>query len=211
MLPQNIPLLIRKLKARLASPPLAQEQALQIIFPNASATFGNEIRKPKQSAVMLLLYLKNDEWHLLAIRRSTDGGVHSGQIGFPGGQQEPTDDNLLETALRETYEEVGIAPSTIIPLGALSPVYIAVSNFEVAPFVGFWHSPSPLSLSINEVEMAIELPIAKLFDPSTKTNVNLRTPANLYRNVNAYGPSKDIVIWGATALMIAELELLLNA
>lgn len=184
---------------------------MHMIFPHASATRGGAAQKTRKSAVMLLLYTKEEAWHLLAIRRSADGGAHSAQVGLPGGRHEPSDDSLLATALRETYEEVGIAPNHILPIGALSPVYIAVSNFEVMPYVGYWHSQAPLVLSSYEVDEVIELPLAKLLAPGTKAAVSLRTPAHLHRTVNAYCPSENVVIWGATALMIAELEILLGA
>lgn len=184
-----------------------------MMFPNIKSMPDQLPASVRESAVMALLFPKNGEWHLLAIRRTEDGRAHSGQIGFPGGRREASDENLLETALRETFEEVGIERERIYVAGALSPVYVVVSNFNVFPFVGFIDDPEPLLLSEQEVQSVLAIPLRELLDPATKTVEEVVSPAfpDIRRKVNAYRVSGGQIIWGATAIMIAELELILRA
>jgi 8-oxo-dGTP pyrophosphatase MutT (NUDIX family) len=190
--------------------PLPAKEALKMMFPNIKSMPEKLPETVRESAVMALLYPKNGTWHLLAIRRTEDGRAHSGQIGFPGGRRELSDNNLLETALRETFEEVGIASDRITVAGALSPVYVVVSNFNVYPFVGFIDAIDPLELSKQEVQSILEIPLSDLFDPQAKTIEEVVSPAfpDIKRKVNAYRVNGDQIIWGATAIIIAELELI---
>lgn len=205
------PQLLEYLSVRLGQP-LPSKEALAMMFPNIKSLPDTLPENVKMSAVMLLLFIKDEEWHLLAIRRTVDGNAHSGQISFPGGRYEPIDSNFLATALRETYEEIGIPPEKIKPIGALSPVYIVVSNFNVYPFIGFLDSSSQYIPSPREVEEIIEIPLSTLLAPNAKIQAEVETPVqpNFKRKVNAYQIENNNIIWGATAIMIAELEILLR-
>ena len=90
----------------------------------------------RPSAVLCLLFPVNDEPHILFMKRKEDNTAHSGQVSFPGGRYEEQDANYKTTALREANEEVGILSSDVEILGALTSLYIPVSNFNVYPFVG---------------------------------------------------------------------------
>jgi len=163
------------------------------------------------SAVMVLLFEKETGWHLLAIRRTEDGGAHSGQVSFPGGRYEQTDENLQQTALRETNEEVGIASDSIEILGALSPLYIVVSNFMVYPFVGLLKAEANYQLSENEVSKVLEISLKELFAGEALVQTDVTSPAvpGVIRKVNAFRLPDSTIIWGATAMMIAELQIVL--
>jgi 8-oxo-dGTP pyrophosphatase MutT (NUDIX family) len=87
--------------------------------------------------VLALLYPHAGQIFLPLILRSTYPGVHSGQIGFPGGGYEATDGDLTATALRETYEEIGVHASQYTVLGQLTPLYVSASNYLVQPIVGW--------------------------------------------------------------------------
>jgi 8-oxo-dGTP pyrophosphatase MutT (NUDIX family) len=192
--------------------PLPAKEALAMMFPHIKAMPKEIPNDAKPSAVMILLFEKNEEWHILAMRRTEDGHAHSGQISFPGGKHESDDESMLHTALRETYEEMGIDSSDINILGALSPVYIVVSNFNVFPYVGYIQSTDAIRINPNEVHAVLEIPLKELFHQSAKIKTEVVSPAfpNSKRSVNAYQVQEGTIIWGATAIMIAELELLLQ-
>lgn len=167
----------------------------------------------RPSAVLFLLFGEETNPHLLLIQRTADGRAHSGQISAPGGRWEPADADLRTTALRETEEEVGIAPKDVDVLGALTPLYIPVSNFLVHPFVGYACALPPLSPSAHEVHRTLEVPLAALFSPSAKIQTEVRPTSapGLVLNVPAYKLEGDeSIIWGATAMMLAELEAVIS-
>ena len=85
----------------------------------------------KLSAVLCLLFPQDNELYVTLMKRKEDEKHHSGQVSFPGGRHEKTDANLLATALREAEEEIGIESNKVEVVGALTPVYIMVSNFQV--------------------------------------------------------------------------------
>lgn len=208
---ENIPDLLQLISERINGP-LPAKEALKMMFPNIKAMPEKLPETVRLSAVMLLLYREEETWHLLAIRRTEDGHAHSGQIGFPGGRKEESDESMLQTALRETYEEIGIAADQIQVLGALSPVYVVVSNFNVFPFVGYLPDSVSFRLSPNEVQAVLKIPLNELFAQETKVLTEVVSPAfpEIRRKVNAYKVMDEVIIWGASAIMIAELELLLT-
>ena len=167
----------------------------------------------KQSGVLGLLFPKQKELNLLLIKRTEDGRPHSGQISFPGGRHEPQDNNLQETALRETFEEVGVASSQIEVLGALSTLYIPVSNSNVHPFVGYTNEQPDYTLSVNEVQYTLEIPVHDLFHPDRKTVQHITPQAfpDITIKAPAYHWEGDHIIWGATAMMISELETIISS
>jgi len=157
---------------------------------------------PHIGAVLLVLYEKFSSPHILLIRRQDDLKYHPGQISFPGGRQEPGE-QLLETALRETQEEVGLQRSCIEVLGELAPVYISPSDFLVHPFVA-WHPGQPeLRKNKDEVAEIIETPLGLFLDPSMGCT-EIRIMNNTELTVPFYRLGGDNV-WGATAMMLSEL------
>ena len=160
------------------------------------------------SAVLCLLFPLNDELYMILMKRREDNTAHSGQVSFPGGSYEKTDADIKATALRETHEEIGIPISDVDVLGALTPLYIPVSNYNVFPFVGFTKQRPEYTLSHAEVSYTIEVPLSNLLHPDRKTITDVVSPAmpNVIRNVNAYKLEDGTIIWGATAMIISELE-----
>lgn len=209
MLSDYLPEIIERLKIRLQSK-LPGNEAHAVMFPGIKDMPEKLPTDVKLSAVMALFFLKNNEWQLVTIKRTEDGRAHSGQIGFPGGRKEFTDADTQETALRETYEEIGIPADQIQLIGALSPLYIVVSNFQVFPYVGVLKSSGQYTISANEVNRVLEIPLSDLFSEKAKVAVEVSSPAfpDIVRKVNAYQLQDGTVIWGATAMMIAELEIL---
>lgn len=162
-------------------------------------------RNPRYSAVMMLLYPKGNETSLLLIERSNGGGVHAGQVGFPGGKYELEDQSLEITALRETDEEVGIGADQIEVLKAFTRVYIPPSNFIVQPYLGIMTTTPRVQLSENEVASVIEMPLRTLLDDTIIKEVGLQTSYAEFVDVPAY-VFNDFTIWGATAMMLSELK-----
>lgn len=165
---------------------------------------------PRESAVMALFYPKDGRPHTLLMLRPTYNGVHSGQVSFPGGKREPSDATLRDTALREFQEETGADASGIEVLGELTRVFIPPSDTLVTPVVGWCPSLGALAPDPREVAKLIEVPLDELL------RKDLLRQGRHYVHVlqrEAEIPYWDIqgqFVWGATALMIAELRQLLG-
>ncbi len=160
---------------------------------------------PKESAVMMLLYPKKGKTYLLLIERAVYKGVHSGQIGFPGGKFDSTDTDLKHTALREVYEEVGITKTEIQVIKPYSKIYIPPSNFYVQPFLGIATKELNFSPNPDEVAAIIELPLEVIFEDKFVEQVDLKTSYSEQTPVPAFRYN-NYIIWGATAMMISELK-----
>lgn len=162
-------------------------------------------RNPRASAVMMLLYPKGLETHVLLIERATYKGVHSGQIGFPGGKYEREDADLLHTALRETQEEVGIEDKDIQIIQPYTKIYIPPSNFFVQPYLGISQKELLFIPDAFEVANIIELPLDILMEDQSVQTVEMKTSYASWTQVPAF-VYKDYTIWGATAMMLSELK-----
>jgi 8-oxo-dGTP pyrophosphatase MutT (NUDIX family) len=160
---------------------------------------------PKPSAVMMLFYPKNENVHLVLTKRNEYPGVHSAQISFPGGKAEKNDKDLSETALRETYEEIGVRAGQINIIMPFSKIYIPPSNFLVSPFMGVANSEIVFKPDPGEVKEIIELPLEVLLDESVVTQVEMKTSYANKIAVPAFRFNEHIV-WGATAMILSELK-----
>lgn len=157
----------------------------------------------KVSAVLMLLYPMSDALHIPLILRTEYPGVHSGQVGLPGGRVEPDDPALVDTALRETEEEVGVSRKEIEIVGGLSPLYIPPSNFIVHPFVGFVPQRPEFTLDPNEVQMLIETPLTEFSNEGNIGETTVSVGAGFQMRVPRY-LIQGHTVWGATAMMMAE-------
>ncbi len=163
----------------------------------------NHTKPPTKSAVLVLLFPHNGQVSTVLLQRVRDGSPHSGQISLPGGHFEPSDKDLKTTALRETYEEIGVPPQQIQILGKLSEVYVVVSNFTIQPFVGWMPEPPKISLSRDEIDKFFFIPLKTFTDP---TKITTKTFIIQGKPTQTYGFLYDgIYIWGATARIFAEL------
>ncbi|MDT0557400.1 CoA pyrophosphatase [Ichthyenterobacterium sp. W332] len=170
----------------------------------------NNIKNAKQSAVLALCYPnQNNKTMMVFILRKTYKGVHSGQIGFPGGKTEELDTSLKDTALRETEEEIGVSKSSITILKSMTSIYIPPSNFVVHPFLGVLNSTPIFKKEDKEVEQIIEIPLQDILNDSNVISTSVSTSYKVAVNVPAF-KLKDQIIWGATAMMLSEIKDLLK-
>jgi 8-oxo-dGTP pyrophosphatase MutT (NUDIX family) len=157
----------------------------------------------RRGGVLALFYPVDDQPYLPLILRPTYDGVHSGQVGFPGGGQEEGDPDIVATALREAQEEIGIDLEPITVLGQLSPLYVFASNYLVQPTVAWMAQPPQFQLDTREVAALLEMPLAALLDPA---NVQREDWQLRGRTVDVpFFRIQDQTIWGATAMMLSEL------
>lgn len=164
-----------------------------------------------RAGVLLLFYDVHGETRLLFTRRTELVEHHKGQICFPGGSQEENDPHLLHTALRETFEEVGVRPEHVEPIGRLHDIVSFGSNFVITPYVGIVEAPLPYPFvhARHEVEEILEVPLAGLLD---EANVIRETQEVDGEKVEALSYRfGDHVIWGATARILRQLLDLLRA
>lgn len=184
----------------------AQHKMMNINRPS-SASVPEQVR---HSAVLIILYKDEGDIHLVLIQRVNDGGIHSGQIALPGGRQDPEDASLEATALREAQEEVGLNAEDVTILGRLTSLYIPVSNFLVQPVVSYSDSKPLLHASDSEVARILTLPLREVFSRKEQVSVQASATRELVMNVNAYILESNTILWGATAMMLSELEALWN-
>lgn len=151
------------------------------------------------AAVLLPLLCKKGEWHVVVTQRTETMEHHRGQISFPGGACDLGDSDLLATALRETFEEIGVPPDVVQVLGALDDLP-TVTNFVVTPFVGVIPHPVAYRPNHHEVAAVVEVPLSFLRDPA-HLRVEPREYGGRVHDVLFwdYGP---YTIWGATASIL---------
>jgi len=165
------------------------------------------LAQARRAAVLILLYEKNGELYFPIIKRVTYPGVHSGQMAFPGGTYDEVDGELRRTAFRETEEEVGIPPSELEFLAALSPLYIPPSKFYVEPYVAIHHGQPQFIKEIKEVDQILEVPLSEIINPSVIKRKIIQGSSGWKVDAPYYDVQGEVV-WGATATIIAEfLEL----
>ncbi len=157
----------------------------------------------KHSAVLVLLQEGMQGIEVLFTQRKMNLKHHPGQISFPGGRRDATDRNAVDTALRETSEEIGIEVSNIEIIGQLSPVYVVVSNYWVEPIVGYLRHHQTTKINPEEVETVFAQSFARFVTKNVQKTALVETNSGPLEvpcyEVDGYR------IWGATAMILAEL------
>jgi 8-oxo-dGTP pyrophosphatase MutT (NUDIX family) len=182
---------------------MAPPSRSSIVWPEGGYRIG---------AVVVLLEYREDDWHIILMRRTEDGGTHSGQISFPGGRFEEGDGSFLFTALREMKEEIGVDWNKVRVLGGLSPLYIPPSNYMVYPYVAVAVDEIEYVLSSMEVTELISIPLSRLIHSDSKVNriVSSSGDPSFEMEVPVYDLDENNFVWGATAMILRELEAVLT-
>lgn len=193
---------VRALEAALAQPLPGRRahQRMACAHRQWMPDFGVLLR---QSAVLALFYPSQAGMALPFTLRPAQLAHHGGQVSFPGGGKEAVDASLVQTALRETSEELGITTENVRVLGSMTSLYIASSQNMVKPFVGWIPSLPPLHPDAREVAKVLTIPLRTLLDPATRDTYAWRNNGHIM-TVPSYRVA-GVHIWGATAMMVSEL------
>lgn len=161
----------------------------------------------KPAAILLPLYTKGGKYYILFTKRTETVEYHKGQICFPGGAQNKGDADAKQTALRETYEEIGVRPEDVEILGMLDKMGTITSNFLVTPFVGIIPYPYKFKINKSEIEELIEVPLSSLAEKESYREENYVIDG--VARVGGIFDYKGKTIWGATARILKQfLELI---
>ena len=203
---------ISKLKKCFEQPLPAEiaHKAMLPDIPRVGLVQNNNKSAPTKSSVLFLFYPFKVDIYTVFIERPFYNGVHSGQIAFPGGKIEKNDNNLLETALREANEEIGINKDMVSITGELSKVYISPSNYIVTPYVGFYKDKPVFKRNTREVKQIIEVPFSEILNQKSSQKANVKSADGLKYEVPCF-TVKNNIIWGATAMILNELVVLWNS
>ncbi|TFW09288.1 CoA pyrophosphatase [Oxalobacteraceae bacterium OM1] len=159
---------------------------------------------PTPAAVLMPIVLRDEGLSLLLTQRTAHLNDHAGQVSLPGGRMEESDGSPIETALRETEEEVGLHRRHVEVLGTL-PEYITGTGFRVTPVVSLVHPPFELTADPFEVAEIFEVPLAFLMDGTNHQRRSIELPNGVGRRTFYAMPYDRFFIWGATAAMLRNL------
>ncbi len=182
------------------TPPVqARESAVLVLLSPPNLTARENISG--QDIQLSWEHLLN--WKLLLIRRNTYEGVHSGQIAFPGGKRDSEDLDLITTACREAYEELGITRESFTIIGELSKLYVPPSNFTICPVLAISTKPVCYKPDPREVAEYLTVPLNR-FNPAYSKICRVQAGSYQWVDAPCYVIG-DHYVWGATAMIIAEL------
>lgn len=167
--------------------------AVLVLFDPGEGASGSG--RPEASA-------ETGDLRVVLTQRSATLRSHPGQVSFPGGRIDPGDDGPVAAALRETHEEVGIAPTAVEVVGELPQLPLSVTGFTVTPVLGWWPRPRPLEVvDPAEVERVAQVPVAQLVDPANRFTA-------VHPSHDFAAPAFEVdglYVWGFTAVVLAEV------
>lgn len=156
-----------------------------------------------RAAVLVPLFGRDDRPHVLFTERTHNLPRHKGEISFPGGRVDPEDATVLDAALRETHEEIGVSPQRVEVLGRLDDI-ITITNYVISPYVGWLSMDEGLDVNPGEIEKVHEIELNRLMDPSVyecKRDYEFRGrpyPVHFFY-------MDEATVWGATAKILLQL------
>lgn len=165
---------------------------------------------PTKSAVLILFYQDDQEYiKFPLIQRPIYNGAHSAQVSLPGGKVEKIDNNIEHTALREAEEEIGIDPQSVEVIGKLSDIFIWVSNYIVTPIIAFTNKKPIFVKDDKEVDEIIETDLNDIMDLNKRKEGTILVRGK-YKIQTPYFDIADRMVWGATAMMLSELSVVIE-
>lgn len=182
---------------------LPGERAHRLMLPQGRELFPSaDNLSILQSSVLMLLFPNNGKLNTCLIRRPSTMRNHGGQIAFPGGKYEIKDENLIQTALRESFEEIGTDSNQVEIIGTLTPLFVQVSNFAINPFIGWSETLPQFKIDNQEVDEVFIIPVEEFLH---HTSIQLKEVTTLHGTFEAPGFYVDeLFVWGATAMIISE-------
>ena len=182
-------------------------QKMRVIYDQSIELPFSEINSTP-AAVLILLYLADNEIYFFLTKRTDELKHHKGQISFPGGTQEGNE-KLIDTALRETQEEIGINKTSISIIGTITPLFVPVTGFMIYPFIGY--SLNKLNPKLDPVE------VATIFSVNISDLLNKENRTTEIRNIRGYDVQvpyfklNDYQVWGATSMILSEFRDLIKS
>ena len=182
-----------------------RDGARSITGADITAFLPPEDAGTRPGAVLMLFGEGPEGPDLLLTERAHDMRSHPGQVSFPGGSVDPTDESAVAAALREAQEEVGLDPAWVDVLATLPELWLPPSNFAVTPVLGWWRENGPVSaVDPAEVHAVFRTPLERLLEPSNRVTV---------RHPNGYSSpgflldddGREVLLWGFTAGLITKL------
>ena len=200
-----------KLKMRLRQPlPGLKVQKEMSAYPRGkTGIVFNFDGEPRESSVMIVLFVNEDGISFPMIQRPMFTGIHSGQIGLPGGKVEEHDKDRIETALRETEEEIGVNAGDIKVFGELTELYVQASHYNVMPVVGYLPYRPEYIPDPEEVSRVIEGSTDDLISHKNRKIKDLLIQ-DKYKIVAPYFDIENEIVWGATAMILNEFAVILK-
>ena len=166
----------------------------------ANSFTDKDVMEARKASVVFIIYPNDNKWEGVLIKRASYDGVHSKQIAMPGGEREPGDASDLETAIRECEEEIGVSLVKAQIIGALSPLYIPPSRFYVRPYLAYLNAKPQFNIDPKEVGEVLFVSLERLCSDNLWAEFEIK--GNKVPGFELDGN----VVWGATAMMLAEIS-----
>lgn len=182
---------------------LAKRRKIAIPIPGEGRTQAADRQKLVRAAVLIPLFEEGGSLHLLLTRRTETVRDHKGQISFPGGRKDSEDRTLMDTALRECEEEIGVPEARVRILGELDDL-VTITDYLVSPYVGLIPHPFPFKISEREIAELIRFPLEDFLSPE-RLRVARRMQYRGRSHTTYFFDMGPHVVWGVTAEILLQL------
>ncbi len=203
-----IPELITQLTQRLSQPlPGKKAQDIMMVYPGYPSAVLEAYAQRVPAGVLILLFPRNGGWHFFLTKRTDRVDHHKGQISLPGGVVQDGE-SLMEAALRETHEEIGVASTLVTVIGSLTSFNIPVSGFEIFPFISWAVSEPMTAIHDAEVDRVFSVSLDSFLDDRNQKQKK-ETLRGEMRTIPYFDLGSEQV-WGATSIILSEFKTVLQ-